>query len=152
LRDELAERSGRDTWETGGVALEIFESGQLAINGVVSDPEQEIIFGVELRPRNFFEEHNVWRPGSPPRAMATDAWDVEGEVKVLTEQRISDRKYKIQESVVELEEQRYDDPVEAVKAFAARCDELAELARSRDPEAAAWRSEGEQKEDLPSAL
>jgi len=143
LAGTLAERSGRATWETTGVSLATFESGQAMVNGVVKDPEEGVFFNVELRPKNFFDDLRPWRPGQAPRLMATDAWDVEGEVQVRTVTRIQGRKYTVQEGVAELAEQRHATPEAAVAAFVAYVDELVELALSRDPVASAWQPESE---------
>jgi hypothetical protein len=158
LRDELAERSGRDSWTTTGVALERLESGQARILGEVDDAGEGMTFQLELRPRNFFNEDNPWRPGQPPRPMATDAWDLEGAVLVMRQTRISGRKYTVQETAEELPEARYTSVDEAVGAFAAMAEELAGLALSRDPLPSAWfeEEEGEEgeegEEEVPSAL
>jgi len=143
LVETLAERSGRTTWETTGVGVASFESGQTMVNGVVQDPEEGMFFSVELRPGNFFDDVRPWRPGEAPRLMSTDAWDVEGEVQVKTVTRIQGRKYTVQESVAELPEQRHETAEAAVAAFAAYVDDLVELALSRDPVASAWQSESE---------
>jgi hypothetical protein len=154
LRETLDERSGRP-WETTGISLQTFESGQAMLTGVVTDPEEGIRFSVELRPRNFFDEERPWRPGEHPRAMLTDAWDVEGEVQVKTVTRIEGRKYTVQESAAELPEQRHDTVDAAVAALVSYTDELVELALSRDPVAASWQSEqpdeGDDAEDDASA-
>jgi hypothetical protein len=138
LRADLAERSGRSSWETTGVVLERLESGQARILGTVEDPQEGIFFTAEMRPRNFFNEENPWRPGQAARPMSTDAWDVEGEVQVVRETRIAGRKYTVQETAHELPEQRHDTVEAAVGAFTALWDELVELAASRDPVAKAW--------------
>jgi hypothetical protein len=167
LRDELAQRSGRDAWTTTGVVVETLESGQVRILGEVEDPEEGLTFTVELRPRNYFNEENPWRPGQPPRPMSTDAWDFEGAVQAMHQTRISGRKYTVQETVAELEETRYESADEAVAAFVAGVAELEELARSRDPVTSAWveddtgtaggdegeaEGDGEAEEDEASAL
>jgi hypothetical protein len=146
LRDTLAERSGRESWETTGVALQTFESGQAMISGVVSDAEEGLTFSVELRPQNFFDDTRPWRPGEPPRRMGTDGWDVEGEVQVRTVTRIQGRKYTVQESAAELPEQRHASVDAALAALASYVDQLIELALSRDPVASAWQSEQEEGE------
>ena len=144
LTATLTERSGRDTWATSGVHVELYESGQAMIAGVVDDPAEGITFNVELRPSNFFDEQRPWRPGEAPRPMATNAWDVEGEALVLKVTKVSGRKYTITESAAELEEQRHDTPEAAVAAFVGYVDDLAELALSRDPVAASWQSDIEE--------
>jgi hypothetical protein len=140
LREELSERSGRP-WETTGVALQRFDSGQTLLKGVVNDPEEGITFSVELRPRNFFDEERPWRPGEAPRQMATDAWDVEGEVQVKAVTRIEGRKYTVEESAAELPEERHETLEAALSGFGAYVDQLVELARSREPVAGSWQSE-----------
>ena len=140
LAATLGERSGR-TWETGGAAIEVFDSGQAMERGVVEEKGEGITFGVEVRPSNFFDDERPWRPGEAPRPMATDAWDVEGEALVLKVTRVSGRKYTIQESAAELEEQRFDTAEAAAAAFATYASDLAELALSRDPVAASWQSD-----------
>ncbi len=140
LAATLGERSGR-TWKTSGVGVEVYESGQAMVNGAVEDPAEGITFSVELRPSNFFDDERPWRPGEAPRPMATDAWDVEGEALVLKVTRVSGRKYTIQESAAELEEQRYDTPEAATAALVQFASDLAELALSRDPVAASWQSD-----------
>jgi hypothetical protein len=153
LHGTLSERSGRSSWETTGISLQTFDSGQAMITGVVTDPEEGLTFTVELRPRNFFDEERPWRPDEPPRAMVTDAWDVEGEVQVMTVTRIQGRKYTVQESAAELSEQRHETPEAAVAALVSYADDLIELALSRDPVAASWQSEQEEGEgeELPSS-
>ncbi len=140
LAGTLGERSGR-TWETGGVGIEVFESGQAMVNGAVDDPAEGITFRVELRPGNFFDDDRPWRPGEAPRVMSTDAWDVEGEALVMKVTRVSGRKYTIQESAADLEEQRFDTPEAAVEGLVSYARQLAELALSRDPAAASWQSD-----------
>ena len=112
----LAERSGRDSWKTNSVHVELFESGQTMIKASVEDTEEDIEFNVELRPSNFFDEARPWRPGEPPRHMGTGQWDVEGEVLVMRVAKVSGRKYTIQETAAELEESRHDSPDAAVAA------------------------------------
>jgi hypothetical protein len=141
LKASLAERSGRSSWTTRGVYVEVFESGQSMIKGAVKDPEEQMEFNVELRPSNFFDEARPWRPGEPPRPMSSSAWDVEGEALVNRVAKVSGRKYTIQENVAELDEQRFDSPEDAVAAFAQYVNELAELALSRDPTTEAWKSD-----------
>jgi hypothetical protein len=141
LTAALAERSGRDSWRTSGVHVELFESGQTMIEGVVEDSEEELEFNVELRPSNFFDETSPWRPGQPPRHMGTGQWDVEGEALVMRVAKVSGRKYTIQETAAELDESRHDSPEAAVAAFAKYVDDLAELALSRDATTEAWQSD-----------
>jgi len=144
LTETLSERSGRESWHTDGVRVEVFESGQSMIKAGVSDPEEGMEFGVELRPSNFFDGGTPWRPGQPPRPMNTSAWDVEGEALVRRVAKVSGRKYTIQESVGELEEERFASAEEAVAAFAKYVDEMAELALSKDPVVAAWQTDVEE--------
>jgi hypothetical protein len=141
LMASLAEKSGRTSWATRGVYVEVFESGQSMIKGAVRDPEEQMEFNVELRPSNFFDEARPWRPGEPPRPMSSSAWDVEGEALVNRVAKVSGRKYTIQENVAELDEQRFDSPEDAVAAFVKYVNELAELALSREPTTAAWQSD-----------
>jgi hypothetical protein len=141
LTASLAERSGRDTWRTTGVHVELFESGQTMIKGLVEDTDVDIEFNVELRPSNFFDEARPWRPGEPPRHMGSGQWDVEGEVLVMRVAKVAGRKYTIQETAAELEESRHASPEEAVSAFAKYVDDLAELALSREPTTEAWQSD-----------
>src|SRR5262245_44452599 len=68
---KLADRSGRESWTTTGVHVEVYDSGQAMIKAVVQDGEVEMEFNVELRPGNFFDEARPWRPGEPPRHMET---------------------------------------------------------------------------------
>lgn len=140
LAATLGERSGRP-WETRGVNVELYESGQSMVNGTVEDASEGITFSVELRPSNFFDDERPWRPGEAPRPMATDAWDVEGEALVLKVTKVSGRKYTIQEQAAELEEQRFDTPEAAAAGLVSFASRLAELALSRDPVAASWQSD-----------
>jgi hypothetical protein len=141
LTASLTKRSGRDSWRTGGVHVELFDSGQTMIKGGVEDTEVEIEFNVELRPSNFFDEARPWRPGEPPRHMGTGSWNVEGEVLVMRVAKVAGRKYTIQESAAELEEQTFGSPDEAVAGFAKYIDDLVELAASREPTTEAWQSD-----------
>jgi len=141
LTATLTERSGRESWETPGVHVELYDSGQAMIKGIVRDPEVEIEFNVELRPGNFFDETRPWRPGEPPRHMATTSWDVEGEVLVTRVAKVSGRKYTIQESAADLEESSFDTPEAAVAGFAKYVEDLSELALSREPTTEAWQSD-----------
>ena len=151
LTAQLTERSGRDTWQTGGVHVELFESGQTMIKALVEDTDQEIQFNVELRPSNFFDDARPWRPGQPPRHMGTGQWDVEGEVLVMRVAKVSGRKYTIQEAAAELEESRHDSPEAAVAAFAKYVDDLVELAASREPTTDAWKSDVDEYGAAPDA-
>jgi hypothetical protein len=150
VHQALSEQTG-STWKTDGVVLETSISGQASIDVIVEEPAGKVTFSAQLRPRNFFPtEDTMWQPGRPPLVMATDAWDVEGGVDVRFRTRVAGRPYTIQERIVDREEQRYDDPVSAVEAFAALADELAELALSREPTVEAWRPE-EPAESTPGA-
>jgi hypothetical protein len=140
LAATLGERSGR-TWETSGTGIEVYDSGQAMVTGSVRDDSEGITFALELRPGNFFDDERPWRPGEAPRPMSTDAWDVEGEALVLKVTRVSGRKYTIQETAAELEEQRFDTPEAAAAAFASYASDLADLAISREPVAASWQSD-----------
>src|SRR4051812_28145863 len=140
LAAALGVRSGR-TWETNGAGIEVYDSGQAMVTGSVKDDSEGITFALELRPGNFFDDDRPWRPGEAPRPMSTDAWDVEGEALVLKVTRVSGRKYTIQETAAELEEQRFDTPEAAAAAFAQCASDLAELALSREPVAASWQSD-----------
>lgn len=141
VHEALAERTDGG-WETEGVVLETEVSGQAMIKVSVEDAKGTLTFAAELRPRNFFgDEEHPWQPGKPPLQMATDAWDVDGSVDVRFKTRVAGRPYTIQEQVVELEERRYETPEGAAEAFAASCEELAELALSREATVAAWKPE-----------
>ena len=141
VAETLNERGGVG-FATEGVVLEQEFSGQAQIKVLVENEKGTVGFAAELRPRNFFgDEDNPWQPGRPPMVMATDAWDVAGEVSVRFKTRVGGRPYTIQEQVVELDEQRYETADEAVDAFAAACERLAELALSKDPNVAGWKPE-----------
>jgi hypothetical protein len=149
VHETLNERTDGD-WETEGVVLETEVSGQASINVSVEDAKGTLTFAAELRPRNFFgDEENPWRPGRPPLVMATDAWEVEGSIDVRFKTRVAGRPYTIQQQVVELEERRRETPEAAAEAFAAICEELAELALSREATVAAWKPE-EEAEEAPA--
>jgi hypothetical protein len=112
------------------------------IKVLVENEKRNLGFAAELRPRNFFgHEDNPWQPGRPPMVMATDAWDVAGEVSVRFKTRVGGRPYTIQEQVVELAEKRYETAEEAVGAFVAICDRLTELALSKPPSLGGWKPE-----------
>jgi hypothetical protein len=70
--------------------------------------------------------------------MMTDAWDVDGAVRVMVRRLVGTHKYTIQETPEEIEEQRFDAPVEAAAALATAVERLAELARSREATVDAW--------------
>jgi hypothetical protein len=143
LAATLGERSGR-TWETKGAVIEVYDSGQAMVTGVIEDESEGITFDVELRPSNFFDDERPWRPGEAPRPMSTDSWDVEGEALVLKVTRVSGRKYTIQETAADLEEERFGTPEGAAAGLVAYAERLAELALSRDPVAASWQSDVEE--------
>jgi hypothetical protein len=149
LTAALTERSGRDSWATKGVRVEVYESGQAMIKGGVEDTEEEMEFNVELRPSNFFDEARPWRPGQPPLHMQTSSWNVEGEALVMRVAKVSGRKYTIQETAAELEEQSFDSPEAAVAGFAKYVDDLAEIALSRDPTTEAWQSDVDEYGSAP---
>ena len=73
--------------------------------------------------------------------MQTGSWDVEGEALVNRVAKVSGRKYTIQETAAELEEQTFDSPEAAVAGFAKYVNDLAELALSRHPTTEAWQSD-----------
>jgi hypothetical protein len=151
VRDALDGRTEAG-WETEGVVLETEVSGQAMIKVLVEDAKGTLTFTAELRPRNFFgDEEHPWQPGKPPLKMATDAWDVEGSVDVRFKTRVAGRPYTIQEQVHELEEHRHETPEAAAEAFAAMCEELAELAMSREATVAAWKPEEASGDETSSA-
>ena len=143
LAATLGERSGRE-WETGGAVIEVYDSGQAMVTGIVKDEAEGITFDIELRPSNFFDDARPWRPGQPPRAMSADAWNVEGEALVLKSTKVSGRRYTIQETAAELEEETFGTPEEAADAFVSFAERLAELALSREPVAPSWQSDVEE--------
>jgi len=130
LRDELA-------LEGEPLTLERYPSGQAEVATNLKGAEGKLTFEAGLRPRNFFSE-SPWQPGHAPRAMLTDAWDVDGYVRVMVRRLVGTHKYTIQETPEEIEEQRYDSPTDAAAALAAVAERLAELARSREPSVDAW--------------
>src|SRR5262249_48115030 len=136
----LAERSGRDSWRTTGVHVEIYESGQAMIKGIVDDPEEEIEFNVELRPANFFDDERPWRPGMPPRHMETSEWNVEGEALVMRAPRLWGRRHTPQEPAAEPDEETSEPREDAAAGFAKFVDAMVELALSRAPTTEAWQS------------
>jgi hypothetical protein len=117
--------------------LERYPSGQAEVATALRGAAGKLTFEAGLRPRNFFSE-TPWQPGHAPRVMTTDAWDVDGYVRVMVRRLVGTHKYTIQETPEEIEEQRYTSPVEAAAALAAVVDRLAELARSREPTVDAW--------------
>jgi hypothetical protein len=130
LRDEL-ELSGEP------LTLARYPSGQAEIVTNLQGAAGKLTFEAGLRPRNFFSE-TPWQPGYAPRSMMTDAWDVDGNVRVMVRRLVGTHKYTIQETPEEIEEQRYGSPTEAAAALAAVSEQLAELARSREPTVEAW--------------
>ena len=150
LLEKLAATTGT-VWKSDGVVLETAVSGQASIDVLVEEAGGKVSFALQLRPRNFFPtEEEMWYPGRKPLVMATDAWDIDGSVAVRFKTRVQGRPYTIQEPVAEIEEKRYEEAVAAAEAFAARADELIELALSRDPTVEAWHPE-EARVDGPSA-
>jgi len=130
LRDEL-ELEGEP------LTLERYPSGQTEVATALKGAAGKLTFEAGLRPRNFFSQ-TPWQPGHAPRAMMTDAWDVDGAVRVMVRRLVGTHKYTIQETPEEIEEQRYDSPVEAAAALASVAERLAELARSREASVDAW--------------
>lgn len=130
LRDDLG-------LEGTPLTLECYPSGQTEVATALQGAAGKLTFEAGLRPRNFFSQ-NPWQPGHAPRAMMTDAWDVDGAVRVMVRRLVGTHKYTIQETPEEIEEQRYETPVDAAAALAAAAERLAELARSREPTVEAW--------------
>ena len=139
----LAERSGRDSWTTTGVHVELFESGQTMIKGVVEDTDG----GDRVQRRAPPEQ--LLRRGAPVAArasrrgsMATGAVGRRGRgARDAASPRSRAASTRSRRRAAELEEQRYDSPEAAVAAFAKYVDDLVELALSRDPTTAAWQSD-----------
>ena len=141
VAETLNERGGVG-FTTDGVVVEREISGQTMIKVLVENEKRSVVFGAELRPRNFFADpEHPWQPGRPPMVMATDAWDVEGAVSVRYKTRVSGRPFTILEQVVAIAERHYDTAESAVEAFVAACDRLAELALSREPTLPGWKPE-----------
>ena len=136
LRDALAARSGGE-WETAGLTLETQPSGQTSIDGTLVNPGERLRFAVQLRPENYFSGH-PWRPGHAARPMSTNGWDVDGQVTVTVVRHVLNKKYPIQENGGELEERHFTSPAEAAAGLVTAVEELAALAGSREPTAAAW--------------
>lgn len=137
----LDERGGNG-FHSEGVLLEQEVSGQALVRVLLEDAKGAVGFAAELRPKNFYADGgDPWQPGRPPMVMDTSGWDVGGEVTVRYRTRVGGRPYTIQEQVLELEEERYDSPEEAVAAFAGVCERLGELALGRDPTLAGWKPE-----------
>jgi hypothetical protein len=130
VRDELG-------LEGDGLTLERYPSGQTEVIGVLRGADGKLTFETGLRPRNFFSE-SPWQPGRAPRSMMTNAWDVDGYVRVMVRKPVGGHKYTIQETGAEIEEEHFDSAVEAAAALAAVCEQLAGLARSREPTVDAW--------------
>jgi hypothetical protein len=150
LVDTLNERGGKN-FATEGVVLESEFSGQSMIRILLEDEKGTVGFGAELRPRNFFgDPERPWAPGRPPMVMATDGWDVEGSVSVRFKTRVAGRPYTIQEQVVEIDEKRYESLDEAVEAFVAVCERLADLAVSREPTTKGWKPDAPESVGAPS--
>ena len=120
------------------LTLSTYPSGQAELTAAARGEDGKLTFEAAVRPRNFFSEHNPWRPGQPPRPMQTDAWDVEGAVNVMVRRLVGQHKYTIQETPEELMAVRYETAPDAAAALASCCERLAELMRSRDATVAAW--------------
>ncbi len=140
---EIAETlAGQDDaeWSYEGVVLTLSESGQTSIDAALAESTGKVAFTAQLRPGNFFPtEVGMWQPGRAPLRMSTDSWDVDGGLSIRYRKRITGRPFVITDQVVEIDERHFDDPVGAVAAFAEVCDELAELALSREATVEAWR-------------
>jgi hypothetical protein len=130
VRDELG-------LEGDGLTLERYPSGQSEITGILQGGDGKLTFEAGLRPRNFFSE-SPWQPGRAPRSMMTSAWDTDGYIRVMVRRPVGGHKYTIQETGAEIDEQHFDSAVEAAAGLAAVCEQLAELARSREPTVDAW--------------
>lgn len=141
LRERLAEHSGA-LWETEGLVLEQLPSGQASVQGEVRAGDGTLWFTAELRPRNYFSEHNPWRPGQPPRPMQRDAWNVDGVAHVMVRRKVVNKKYTIEETAEEIEERSFTDPVEAAAGLLSVLDELSTLALARDATIEAWAPPG----------
>jgi hypothetical protein len=133
----LAELKSDLELEGEPLTLERYPSGQTEIVTGLRGAAGKVTFEAGLRPRNFFSE-TPWQPGHAPRAMMTDAWDVDGNVRVMVRRLVGTHKYTIQETPEEIEEQRFDSPVEAAGALANVVERLAELARSRELTVDVW--------------
>jgi hypothetical protein len=130
VRDELG-------LEGEPLTLQRYPSGQAEVATALQGAGGKLTFEAGLRPRNFFSEV-PWQPGHAPRSMMTDAWDVDGAVRVMVRRLVGTHKYTIQETPEEIEEERFASPVEAAAALAAAAERLAELARSREASVDAW--------------
>jgi hypothetical protein len=130
VRDELG-------LEGDALTLHRYPSGQTEVATELKGAAGKLTFEAGLRPRNFFSEV-PWQPGHAPRSMMTDAWDVDGAVRVMVRRLVGTHKYTIQETPEEIEEERFTSPVEAAAALAAAAERLAELARSREASVEAW--------------
>jgi hypothetical protein len=132
VRDELG-------LEGDGLTLERYDSGQTEVTGILRGGEGKLTFETGLRPHNFFSE-SPWQPGRAPRSMMTNAWDTDGYIRVMVRRPVgpAGHKYTIQETGAEIDEQHFESPIEAAAGLAAVCEQLAELARSREPTVDAW--------------
>jgi hypothetical protein len=130
LRDELG-------LEGDGLTLERYPSGQTEVVGMLRGGDGKLSFETSLRPRNFFSE-SPWQPGRPPRSMITSAWDADGYIRVMVRRLVGGHKYTIQETGAEIDELHFESAVEAAAGLAAVCEQLAELARSREATVDAW--------------
>src|SRR4051795_8851723 len=141
LVETLNERGGNG-FASQGIVLESELSGQTMIRVLLEDAKGSVGFSAELRPKNFYgDDDHPWQPGRPPMVMETDRWDVGGEVTVRFKTRVQGRPYTIQEQVVEIADERYETPGEAVAAFTALIDRLAQLALSHEPTLQGWKPE-----------
>jgi hypothetical protein len=129
-------------FETDGVVLEAELSGQAMVRVHVENAKRSVTFAAELRPHNFYgDEENPWQPGRAPMVMATDGWNVDAAVSVRYKTRVQSRPYTIQEQIEEIEEERFGTAEAAAEGFAAVCEQLSELALSKEPTVAAWKPE-----------
>ena len=62
----------------------------------------------------------------------------DGYIRVMVRRLVGGHKYTIQETGAEIDEQHFESAVEAAVGLAAVCEQLAELARSREPTVEAW--------------
>ena len=138
-RAEATLAAVRDELELTGetLSLQRYPSGQTEVISSLKTSDGKVTFDVGLRPRNFFSE-SPWQPGRAPRTMVTDAWDVDGAVRVMVRRLVGSHKATIEESREEIDEERFSSPVDAANALAAVAEKLAGLARSREPNVTAW--------------
>ncbi|MGZ4417682.1 MAG: hypothetical protein ACXVRV_05860 [Gaiellaceae bacterium] len=131
LRDAVTARS-ESKWILTGLSLDTYPSGQASVTGCVEG--NGIAFGVELRPRNFFD-HREWKPGDKPTVMSHDAWDVDASVSVDSNAGIDSG----QDQVMEIAGGRHTDPGAASAALADVAARLLDAALGRTPEPSTWR-------------